>query len=390
MSGTIPGTLSRRTLLGGVSAAGLSLALSSGGSAAAAEVAYAAFRVVRACPGEPGRPEITLPEGYTLVPGEKYAVAGRAEFYAFVQGPRNTAGIEVAVRWPGVPVAAVVHQDTRPALRRDPSDRHTVRFTLPVAGVSPDANQPTLQVWSQPDISPGMNWRIEHNDPDRAAGPWATVEWPEVEVKSVVHQLVAAHTVFRDSGMVETAAAKGHRFVLMGFETNNTLHTDNPPHWHISYNSGRDFNAPTHNPHYWLDTEGRTFYNGMDVTGLGRFKHYAGDPAPIYDFLGDANGGRGNLVVTTTIRADGGLDIAPPTGPAYAIAAGRDGTLRDEVTVERAGRPWLRIATTDHVRLGLLTIRTHDLQSPSRPRTQQLRYDRLTGVQKTPYVSPIA
>lgn len=359
--------LSRRTVLAGASAAGLALALP--GTAAAQQLAYAAFRVVRVRPGEPARPEITLPDGYEILPGSQYSVASRAEYYTFVRGPR-AEGIDVRVTWPDVPVCAVVHQETRLPLRRHGDG---VGFTLPMTQASADANQPTLQVWSFPDVSPGMDFRIEHNDPDRVAGPWTSVAWPAGQVRSVVHQLIAAHLIWQDSGMTARAAAKGHRFVLMGFETNNTLHADNPPHWHISYNSGPNFNAKTHNPHFWLDADGRTFYNGMDVTGLGRFKYYAGDPAPVYDFVGDANGGRGDLVVTFTIREDGGLDIAPPEGPAYAIAAGQDGTLLEEVSVLRGGEPWLRVATQDLVKLGVLVVEAGS-------RREVLRYDPLTGV----------
>ena len=354
-------SLTRRSVL---AAAGLTLALP--GIAGAQALAYAAFRVVRATPGEPGVPEVVLPEGYSIVPGAKFSVASRAEYYTFVQGP-PADGIDVRVRWAGVPVRAVVHQDTRLHLRRDCDE---IAFTLPMTQPTTDANQPTLQVWSHPDTPPGMDFRIEHNDPDRVAGPWTTVPWPAGQVRSVVHQLLAADAIWRDSGLAARAASKGHRFVLMGFETNNTLHADNPPHWHISYNSGPDFSSPTHNPHFWLDANGRNFYNGMDVTGLGRFKYYVGDPAPVYDFVGDANGGRGELVVTFTIRADGGLDIAVPDGPVYAIAAGRDGTLLDEVTVLRDGEVWNRVATEDHVRAGVLTIEGR------RP----FRYDPLTGV----------
>lgn len=365
-------SVTRRTLLAGASAAGVAMALP--GRAVAQETAYAAFRVVRAQPGEPARPEITLPDGYKLVSGEAYSVASRAEYYAFVEGPRADDGIEVGLNWPDVPVQAVVHQDTRLELRGDNT------FTLPMTQPTTDANQPTLQVWSQPTTPPGLNFRIEHNDPDRAAGPWATVPWPASQVKSVVNLLIATQTIWNDSGMAEVAAAKGHRFVLMGFETNNALHPDNPPHWHMSYNSGPDFGSPTHNPHFWLDDDGRTFYNGMDVTGIGRLKYYVGDPAPVYDFVGDANDGRGELVVTFTIREDGGLDITPPEGPGYAIAAGGDGGVVNEVTVLRDGKPWQRVATNDDVRGGVLTIEVTALRGRAETRRTELRYDPLTGV----------
>ena len=388
-------TLSRRALVTGASATGLTLALSrtataaepaadapaaAAADAAGADVAYAAFRLIRLRPGDPATPEVTLPDGYEFVPGDRYHVASRAEYYSFVRGPATADGIEVSVRWPGVTVAAVVHMDTRLRIRRDRADRHRFAFTLPVTQPSADANQPTLQIWSHPDISPGMYYKLDHNDPDRVAGPWATVPWPAKEARSQLHQLVAAHRILVAAGLKATAAAKGHRWFVAGFETNNTLHADNPPHWHISYNSGPDFNSPTHNTHFWLDADAKNFYNGMDVTGLGRLRHYVGDPARLYDFAGDVNDGRGELVATMTIREDGGIDIAPPEGPAYALAAGRDGTLTEEVTVLRDGRPWLRVATEDRYRVGVMTIRTKGLSHPADNDFTLLRYDPLTGV----------
>jgi hypothetical protein len=369
--------LSRRSLLAGTAATGAALAIP--GVASAQTTTFGAFRVVRGRAGAPERPEIVLPAGYQIVAGAQHSVASRAEYYTFVRGPRNAAGIEVGVRWPGVPVRTVVHQETHLAVQPDPAHPYHYRFRLPMTQTSVNANQPTIQVWSYPDISPGMYYRIEHNHPDRVAGPWTTVAWPAGAVRAMTHLLVASYAIWRDSDMVAVAAAKGHRFALMGFETNNTLHPDNPPHWHLSYNSGPDFGSPTHNTHFWLDGQGRTFFNGMDVTGMGRLRHFVGDPAPVYDFIGEANGGRGNLVVTFTIRADGGLDIEPASGPGYAIAAGRNGSLLDEVTVLRSGQPWLRVATTDRVDLGVLTARVTGLRDPAESRTTVYRYDPVTG-----------
>ncbi|GGT01721.1 hypothetical protein GCM10010254_22530 [Streptomyces chromofuscus] len=52
--------------------------------------------------------------------------------------------------------------------------------------------------------------------------------------RSPDHQLVAAHTVLVASGLKAAAAAEGHRWFVAGFESNDTLHADNPPYWHIS------------------------------------------------------------------------------------------------------------------------------------------------------------
>ncbi|MFC6021430.1 hypothetical protein ACFP2T_35340 [Plantactinospora solaniradicis] len=372
-------TVTRRALLTGGAAAGLALALPA--TARAAEpVAYAAFRIVRSRAGEPSQPEIVLPEGYQFVSGAKYNVASRAEYYTFVTGPSNSSGIEVEVFWPGVQVKTVVYLESRLLIRRDPINRHRFRFTLPVTRTSADANQPTIQIWSYVDRPVGIEFNLVHNDPSRAAGPWLDVPWPRNETRSQVHQAFATHAILNASGLKAAAAAKGHRWFLQGFETNNALHPDNPPHWNLSYNSGPSFSYPTHNGHFWLNSEADNFYNGMDVTGLGRLKYYVGDPAPIYDFGTDANGGRGDLVATLTIREDGGLDIAPPSGPVYAIAAGRDGTLINEVTVLRDSRPWLRIETEDRYDVGKTTVKTIGLQTDvAKKNVQVYRYDPLTG-----------
>lgn len=340
-----------------------------------AEERYAAFRVVRAKGGEPSAPTVILPEGYAFLPGERYHVASRAEYYTFVRGPEHREGIPVAVRWPGVEIAAVVAGNERLEFRRDAGDDATVTFRLPVGGKTPNACQPTLQVWSYMETPPGMYWRIEHNDPDRAAGPWTTVPWPKNQAASVIHWLFASDAILRDSGLAEAAAAKGHFYALMGFETNNTLHPDNPPHWHFTYYAGDSTRSPAYLPHFWLNGEGKTFYNGMDVTGQGRQRLRAGDPGEMYDFAG-------NLVVTLTIREDGGLDVLPPAGRVYSIVAGPDGSFLEAVTVERDGEPWLAVRTRDDVRAGELHVKIDDLQTPANSTEATYRYDPLTGVRR--------
>jgi len=342
-------------------------------AAPAEPTAYASFRVVRAEPGEPAVPEITLPAGYTPVAGTNYQVASRAEYYTFVSGPRSTA-VEIAVRWPGERVAAVVTGDTRLALTQDAADPERVTFRLPVTATSASAAQPTLQVFSYPSgaTSSGVYWRIEHNDPDRAAGYWAGVPWPAGEAKASINYLVATEAILQDSGLAAEARRRGHFFALMGFETNNLLHVDNPPHWHLAYYPGLTFGAAkAHVPHLWMDAQGRTFYNGMDIQGQGRSKFYVGDPAQIHD-------AEGNLVVTLTIRADGGLDIDPPAGPRYSITA--DGGRFDRsVRVLRDGQPWRWLTSYDDVQQGALvtTVLAETWQATV------YRYDRLTGVIKS-------
>lgn len=343
---------------------------------------YAGFRLVKAIPGEPGRPEIRLPDGYQLVPGARHQVASRSEFSSFIRGPRSKA-VTVTVDWPGTWIGSVVASDIRLPLRRASGRPYQVTFDVPVTWSSVDANQATGQVWSMisPATASGLHWRIEHNDPDRVAGPWTSVAWPAVQVAAVINYLVAAEAVLRDSGLIAEARRKGHFFSLMGFETNNVLHPDNPPHWHLAYYPGPTYGAArAHVPHFWVDARGKTFYNGMDIQGQGRSRFHAGDPAQIND-------PDNNLVVTLTIRADGGLDVDPPAGPRYSITAA-DGDFSHQVDVARAGVPWRSVVSRDHVKIGVLVTQVKDHQTTRPHRTTVYRYDALTGVLDTTWPSP--
>lgn len=352
----------------------LAVAGSGVGTPARAEsLSYAAFRVVKSVAGGPTTPQITLPDGYALVPGTNYQVTSRAEYYAFVQGPRGAA-VTISVRWPAEPINTVITGKTRLRLTRDAADPFRVTFTLPVTATSASAAQSTLQVFSYPSGSTasGVYWRIEHNDPNRAAGYWAAVSWPATQTRAAINYSAAAEAILQDSGLAAEARRRGHFFALMGFETNNLLHLDNPPHWHLSYYPGLTFGAPrAHVPHFWMDAEGRTFYNGMDIQGQGRTRYYAGDPAPIRDV-------DGNLVVTLTIRADGGLDIDPPAGPRYSIVA-QGASFGEAVRVLRGGVPWRSVVTDDNVTAGVLVTTAGGLGQDRFYKTIIYRYDPLTG-----------
>ena len=355
---------SRRALL----AAGALFVLPTVDVVAPLATAYAGFRVVRRKPGLASVPEITVPAGYTLMAGTQYQAASRAEYLRFVQGERNDAGIRVSVRWPDVPIKDVIAGERHLALKRDPTDRWKVSFTLPIYRTSATADSPTVQVWSylgQP--ASGLYWHVEHNDPDRAAGVWQTVPWPSGEVIAVQSWMAATREILVDSGLVAEAQRRGHFYALMGFETNNPLHLDNPPHWHMSYYPGPTMAAPKATvPHYWVDRLGRTFYNGQDVQGGGRTPYRVDQPAPILD-------AEGNLVVTTTIRANGGLDIDPPNGPTYSIVAATGEDFTGRLRILKAGRRWRSVGTYDNVRQGHLQITASGVRT-------DYEYDPLTGI----------
>jgi hypothetical protein len=357
-----------------------------------AATGYGSFRIVRATPGTPSTPEIRLPAGYSFVSGATYQVASRLEYYSFIQGPSSPA-VPVTVRWPGVAIETVVTLKTRPTLTRDDA-AGTVTFSVPVTATSAAGARNTLEIFSYVHRTRGTYFRLEHNDADRAAGYYATVPWVGAQSRAAYNQLVAAEAVLIDSGLAADAAARGHTWTLMGFETNNRLHPDNPPHWHLAYYPGAAFSAGGFLPHLLLDAQGRNTSNGMDQPG-GRVTYGPGVPAPI-------RLSNGTTVATLTVRPDGGLDIDPgQSRPVYSII-GADNTqsLTDAVEVRRGGQPWLWLRARDDVKTGVVWL-DKTLQGQDQLTTTRYRYDhqlgtlrdiavtrQLTAAPVTPLVAP--
>ncbi|GIJ45088.1 hypothetical protein Val02_19740 [Virgisporangium aliadipatigenens] len=329
---------------------------------------YAALRIVRENAGPPSVPAIGYPDGYGIA--AKYQTPSRREFYAFVEGPRSDAGIPMGVRWSGEKIIAIITGDRRIELAPDPADPETMRFTLPVVRTTQVADSGTVQVWSMISTADsGLEWRVEHNDVDRAAGYWQKVPWPVAETRSVINYMVAAEACLYDSGLVQRARQRQHFFSLMGFETNNTLHQDNPPHWHLAYYPGKNNGAKKATvPHYYLDGAGRITRNAQGVQGSGEKVYKVGEAAPIYD----ADGG---LVLTTVVRTEGGLDLLTPNGPGYAIVS--PGSFAGEIQVHKDGHPWIWVSSDDDVRAGVLRTRVRD--GGTMREEYELHYDPLTG-----------
>jgi hypothetical protein len=366
------GGVTRRGFIGTAGAAALTLGLHATPGLAQAATNVGAFRVVRATAGAPSVPEITLPDGYSFVPGAQHRVSSRLEHYAFIRGAYTRDGIDVEVRWPGVPIAAVVWSEERRPLTLLEPDGSAVRFTCPVVTTTPVAHRGTLEIWSYPSTVAGLQLRVEHNHADRAVTWWADRSWVAGETRSVLHQLFASYWIIVDSGLAADAARRGHFWAVQGFETNNTLHLDNPPHWHFSYVPGANWSAtPQYIPHFWIDDRGRNFYNGMDVSGQGRSRYYVGDPAVIR--LAD-----GTPLVTLTIREDGGLDVEPEGGPRYSMVGDYRG-LVDDVWIEKDGRRWMRVTAVDDTEAGRLDVDVVRLRGSTRDERHSWRYDPLTG-----------
>jgi glycerophosphoryl diester phosphodiesterase len=348
---------------------------------------YSLLRIVREQPGEPSKPTIVLPKPFALYTTANFDWASRAEYYVYVTGPKREAkGVEI--RWPGAKVAQVIVGDDRLALRRE-GDK--VRVNIPVRhgrladlkGVAHDAWN-TLEIWS---FHHEKNLRIQipHNDPDRAAGVYAEQPWVARQAQSALNFVFASREVIRDWKRHHELAAEEKSFIeLMGFETNNPLHGDAPPHWHLSIFWPDNLQTPTAVmciPHFYIDSAGRVTSNGFSTYGPpmnGKPSKWQqstlgpDEPALYKDRSG-------KVTMAITIRKDGGVDLGPDAETVtYSILPGENGT-----SITRRGEPWRRVRVEDDVKKGVMTVTvTPEPKGNEKPRVEVHRYDPLTGVER--------
>ncbi|MBA2479303.1 MAG: putative Ig domain-containing protein, partial [Planctomycetes bacterium] len=341
----------------------------------AAATGYACIRVVRSDPGFPSAPTISVPAGYSLVTSSGYAVASEAEYFVFIQGPSGTAR-GVTVSWPGIPISAVIWNDTRLSVRSVSAGRDRLICDVPVTANSLRNAWPTFEVHSFFDES-NLNLRVEHNNQYRRAGWYAERPWVSGQARSVVNYLFAARLAMRDWGQHNRIAAAGAgRMALLGFESNVPLHIDHPPHLHIILYLPTSNNAGTKVSHYYMDDLGLIRSNKIQVLqrpDLGDQFQGVGQPM-------DHTDTSGRVWLTTTIRPDGGLSLGPNrSSVAYALVPGdaSTGSTRS-VLVLRGGTTWARVTTTDDTITGILTTRA-DFTDGRVAQTSTSYYDPLTG-----------
>lgn len=102
--------------------------------------------------------------------------------------------------------------------------------------------------------------------------------------------------------------------LILGFETNNEIHTDYPPHWHLIYRWPNHAGSPA--PHIYLAPDGKMTENACYVDcAHGTHRDYsAGEWCPFVDPYG-------HDVCAIRINADGGMSITKPMSSIYTMSA---------------------------------------------------------------------
>ncbi|MBA3709083.1 MAG: hypothetical protein H0W83_09725, partial [Planctomycetes bacterium] len=256
------------------------LNLVAGSGQTSAATAYACIRVVRADPGYPTAPTITLPAGYTQVTSTGYAVSSEGEFYVFVQGPDGIAP-GATVSWPGVPFTDIIMNDTHLTLGNVATNRDAATCDIPVHATSLRNAWPTFEIHSFFNES-DLAIRVEHNLTYRRAGWYADHPWVSGQARAVVNYIFASRLIMRDWGIQHrVATAKAGSMSLLGFESNDPVHVDYPPHLHLIMYLPTAANAGTKIPHFYMDDHGLITANKIQVLShpeLGDQYLYANQP----------------------------------------------------------------------------------------------------------------
>ena len=193
----------------------------SAAAALLAETRYGA-KVIKETFGETPAPELTLPDGWTLLSEEKWTGVNIREYYFTVRSDADGAEPPmIEVHWPAVAIHQVVGGE------RVEKTGDGVRFLC----AAPRA--PTQFVTNLPPFG-AVHMVICHNIPGMQAGPHRDHPFPKNQIAAHLNYLFATREMMRLAGFTDSADSFDGQIYLNGFETNfPNGHQDVPPHFHV-------------------------------------------------------------------------------------------------------------------------------------------------------------
>ena len=314
-------------------------------SAYPGEVTRYGVKVMKSRFGSDPMPEIKLPEGWRIVPGDAYSgVNVREAFLTFEKDGLRLPPPAVELVWPGVGVRTVYGASN-------------VVTTTSGATFVPSARKPPTAFGTSLPREGAISVSLPHHIKGMQAGPHRDVPYPENEIKAMYNFIFALREGFRFLGF-DKRDPKDGSLVLCGFESNfPNGHTDFPAHFHIIH-SGVD---GTQVHHFYMDAEtGRVTWdcyqdmsNVMDVWDVV-WKYHPGDTFAMYDV-------HANVSYRVKMLAEGkGFEIAlPDNARAFRVCGDRPCDVLDV---------WTRLGTANWQKIK--TVSVHD--------------DPVTGILHTP------
>ena len=157
---------------------------------------------------------------------------------------------------------------------------------------------------------------------------------------------------------------------ILGFETNNEIHTDYPPHWHLIYRWETFVGSQA--PHLYLGENGETLYNKCYIDGIeGVCRTFEnGEWCKFVDYLG--------ADVCALCVKDDGVFVTKPYGDVYHMSNFEE----NKVVIKKNDVKIGEIEVADDVKKGIYEIKWTKLSGIESPGSyvQKIIYDPLTGV----------
>lgn len=219
---------------------------------------------------------------------------------------------------------------------------------------------------------PGLTLRIEQNHIGRRAGKYRDGDYPALQIQAVNHYMFAMREIAYALDLPQYLNRNQLGYLLiLGFETNNEIHTDYPPHWHLIYRWPNHAGSPA--PHLYVGADGRMTENMcyIDCQHGTHHDYGIGEWCPFVDPYG-------HDVCAIRIDPDGGMSVTRPMAGIYKMGAY---SPDNGVTVYKDGAAIGVIHTENDTTEGVFQL-VWTNTAPSNFRasySEIIRYDPITG-----------
>lgn len=326
-----------------------------------------AVRIVKDTPGMYGMPDIHFDADFYCIPlnDPTYCYETETEFIVYVEhlllidACLVTGTFRKDARWRP---DAILCEGQHLAISEE---NGKINFTFEISGLTGKTRTLYIHTILR---EPGLTLRIEQNDKSRRAGAYCREEdYPQIQIEAARHYEFAMREMLRMLEVPHRLSEEGLGYMLLlGFETNNEVHGDYPPHWHLIFRWPNFCGSQA--PHIYLDETGRITHNLMCIDRIPNVRHtyQPGEWCRLVDLYG-------RPVTQCRVNEDGGMSVTCDGIHIYTMSAYQ----QEGVTISYNGMRLGLLSTENDTKAGILFI--HWAPELGNGWTETIRYDPLTG-----------
>ena len=329
-----------------------------------------AIRIIKKCPGIYGMIKVDIKANFEVgIPNEPnlcYEVPNEFVFYIEHEKKHDKGDVHVSFELTNeLDIEAILVE--KDYIQFEKNGNH-ISFKFDISGFT--GSTTTLSIHTRIE-EPGLKIRLEHNHIGRKAGMYRNINYPGTQIIAAHHYIMGMREIIRMLNLPSYLANNnlGYMYIL-GFETNNEIHTDYPPHWHLIYRWETFVGSQA--PHLYLGENGETLYNKCYIDGIEgvcrTFKN--GEWCKFVDYLGTD--------VCALCVKDDGVFVTKPYGDVYHMSNFEE----NKVVIKKNDVKIGEIEVADDVKKGIYEIKWTKLSGIETPESyiQKIIYDPLTGV----------